>query len=651
MTVEPPSRPESLGRGPGRPVNNAALARVLDEFTATVTGHFSVDHLMRQLAVGATQVLDLDGAGVMAPGEGPDAPLMRLAYATNGPARDLEVLQEQTQRGPCRDSMDSGRIINISRLGEEGDWPTYQAKAVELEIHAVATIPLRARSRSWGVLDLYRRDPLPLSEEELRAAVMLANLATSYIVVTHDRDVALRAQGELAQRAMHDMLTGLPVRWVFLDHLGRALSRLPRTQRQVAVLFLDLDGLKYVNDTLGHLAGDRLISVCVERMQAALRPSDVLARIGGDEFVVLLEELSRPEEAQAVAERVLDHLAQPYRVEDGRTVVPTASVGIATTDNPTTPAATLIAHADSAMYQAKKSGRGRAMMFDPQSYATARAASAERDLRAVDLNAALGGGDVEVHYQPIVELAGRAAAPDGSAGLPGLHAVEALVRWRHRSQGLLNAAAFIDTAERSGLLPELGELVLRTACRQLATWQRELGDAAPSKVFVNLSPSELGEPLLARSVERALEEAGLDAGRLTLEITETGLFDEGPIAGRNLESLRALGCGLAIDDFGTGYSSLSRLAEVPADVIKVDRSFSRDLARNASAAAVVSAVVSLGANLERTVIVEGVEDEETLDGLKRLGVTHVQGYHLGRPVPPEVLSEQLGGERVAGLAD
>jgi diguanylate cyclase (GGDEF)-like protein len=651
MTVEPSSRPESTGRGPGRPVDTAALARVLDEFTSTVTGDFSVDHLLRQLAVGATQVLELDGAGVMAPGDGPGDPLIRLAFATNGPAHDLELLQERTQSGPCRDSMDSGRVINIAHLGEEGDWPTYQAKAVELEIHSVATIPLRARHRSWGVLDLYRCGPLPLSEEELRAAVTLANLATSYIVVTHDRDVALHAQDELADRAMHDMLTGLPVRWVFLDHLGRALSRLPRTQQQVAVLFLDLDGLKYVNDTLGHLAGDQLISTCVQRVQAALRPSDVLARIGGDEFVVLLEELSHPDEAQAVAERVLDHLAQPYRVEDGRTIVPTASVGIATTDNPATPAATLIAHADSAMYQAKKSGRGRAMAFDAHSYATARAASAERDLRAVDLNAALGGGDLEVHYQPIVELAGRAAAADVGVGVPGLLAVEALVRWRHRSQGLLSAAAFIDTAERSGLLPELGELVLRTACRQLAAWQRDLGDAAPSRVFVNLSPSELGEPLLARSVERALEEAGLDAARLTLEITETGLFDEGPIAGRNLESLRALGCGLAIDDFGTGYSSLSRLAEVPADVIKVDRSFSRDLSANASAAAVVSAVVTLGANLDRMVIVEGVEDEETLQGLQRLGVTHVQGYHLGRPVAPEVLTGLLGGDRVGRVAD
>jgi diguanylate cyclase (GGDEF)-like protein len=267
------------------------LAGVLEAFAATVTGDFSAEDVLRRLAEAAVQVLAVDGAGVMLP-VGDE--LLRFVFAT-GPMLQqvgtVERLQEQLQAGPCRDSRVDQRTIDIADLATDGDWPTYQRAAVAGGLHGVTVVPLIARGRTWGVLDLYRATVRTLDEGELAAARTLAHLATSYLVVAEDRDSARAAREELAHRAMHDPLTDLPVRWVYLEQLTHALARLERHPGDVAVLFVDLDGLKYVNDTWGHRAGDELILTCVHRIRAALRPTDTVARLGGDEFVVLLEEV------------------------------------------------------------------------------------------------------------------------------------------------------------------------------------------------------------------------------------------------------------------------------------------------------------------------------------------------------------------------
>jgi diguanylate cyclase (GGDEF)-like protein len=626
---------ESLpGHGPGRPVDGAEMTAVLDEFAATVTGDFKIGDILRQLAVSVTRVLAVDGAGVVTPDE--DDRLLRLAFATPGPVHELESLQEALQNGPCLESHATGQVLNLGDVVEEGSWPAYQERAAQLGLSAVATIPLVARGERWGVLDLYRRERLPFSVAELTAATTLANLATSYLVVTEDRDTARQAQEELSHRAMHDTLTGLPVRWVFLEHLGHALERLPRHPGHVAVLFLDVDGLKHVNDTYGHPTGDRLLTTLVARMREALRPSDLLARIGGDEFVVLLDELADPEDVHDIVHRLLTGLAAPYRVDDSQVVTPSASIGVAHSSDPGVGSATLIAHADSAMYAAKRSGPGGYRVFDALDHAEDRAARSDRERLVAELRRAVAGDELEVHYQPIHEA-------DGDAGATTLYAVEALLRWRHPDRGLLTAAAFIEVAEQSGLMPAIGERVMRAACQQLAAWDTAHGDRSPRHVFVNLSAPELADDDLPARARRILAETGLGPRRLTIEITETQLFAHGVTPASIFEELREHGCDLAIDDFGTGYSSLSRLTEVPAAILKIDQSFSRRIEVDTSAAAVVSAVVTLGERLGRVVIAEGVEDESTLQALRGLGVLHLQGYHLGRPAPADGIDRLLTG--------
>ena len=611
------------------------LTEVLSVFAETVADEFTTDEVLRQLSHAAVRALDVDGAGVMV-AHGPA--LLRFAFAAGpaGPAVSaLERLQEELQDGPCGDSHRRQRPVNIADLAVEGHWPTYQQHAVQADLRAVTALPLLARGQSWGVLDLYRAEPRQLSAPELTAAQTLARVAASYLVITTDRDAARQAQQELAHRAMHDPLTGLPVRWVFLEQLTHALSRLSRHPGQVGVLFADLDGLKYVNDTYGHDAGDRLLITCVERIRAALRPSDVVARVGGDEFVVLLEDLTDEAAGSAVARRILTELAQPYR-PDGRVLQPSASLGLAMTDDPTLSAAALIAHADSAMYRAKRAGRGRYELFDAAAYAAERDRASARSDTTVALRSAVHDGQLVLHYQPIVDL---------TADPPALHAVEALLRWQHPTQGLLSAHDFISDAERTGLLPELGTWVLATACGQLAAWDAELGARSPARLFINISAQELTDPELPQQVAATLERTGVAPDRLTLEVTETELIVDRTTAHAALAALQELGCDLAVDDFGTGYSSLSRLVDLPAGTWKIDRSFTGDLSSRPAAAAVVSAVLQLGANLQRTVVVEGVESDDALQALRRLGCTHAQGYHLGRPQDAEQLADHLSAGR------
>jgi len=625
MTSETPV----LGRG----VDAEALARVLNDFAATVTGDYSVDDILRQLGSGVTRVLDVDGAGVMTPG--PGRGLLRAAYASPGAGEGLELLQERVSDGPCHHSYRSGELVAVSDLPSAGRWPEFSRRAEALGVRSVTAIPLRARGRTWGVLDLYRSSGAALTPTELAAATTLANLATSYLVVAADRDTARSAQDELAHRAHHDPLTDLPTRWMFFEHVSHAIVGLARRPGYVGVLFLDLDALKQVNDTFGHDAGDRLLTTVASRVRAALRPTDILARLGGDEFVVLLEHLPSPDAACSVAQRILDELKVPYRPH-GRATNTSVSIGIALTDDPKQTADALVSQADSAMYRAKAGGRARYELFDAETHAAERARINAEERLIAELTVALRQDQLVLHYQPIVDL----LAGPAEAGV-GVYAVEALVRWRHPTRGLLPAGAFIDEAVKGGLISDLGAWVLRAACRQLRDWDASLGEHAPRRVFVNVSTQELTDPRLPRRVAEVLTECGLEAHRLTLEITESGMISHPEYTVSALDQIGRLGVQLAIDDFGTGYSSLGRLLEIPATTLKVDQSFTRDLSGNRDAAAVVSAVLLLGHNLRRTVVVEGVENAATLEALQELGCTHVQGYHLSTPKHPDDLRQEL----------
>ncbi|GMU64972.1 MAG: hypothetical protein AMXMBFR36_12460 [Acidobacteriota bacterium] len=426
------------------------------------------------------------------------------------------------------------------------------------------------------------------------------------------------SQTDITDRKVHDPLTGLPNRALFLDRLERARAHVRRGGRGMfAVLFLDLDRFKVINDSLGHPAGDGLLVQVARRIEACLRAGDTVARLSGDEFALLLEEISTAEESIEISQRIHEALMHPFQVA-GHELYLTASIGIALGDRLASDLPALVRDADTAMYRAKISGRGRSQIFtgEMRSEVLARL-QVENDLRR-----GLDRGEFEVHYQPIVALRGNE-----------LTGFEALVRWHHPVRGLLLPAAFIGVAEDTGVILPLGMWVLEEACRQLAEWRRQEPRWVDLGVSVNLSPRLFGQPDLVRLVREALERTGLPARCLKLELTEGLLIEDPEEAGRMLRELRAMGIGICLDDFGTGYSSLSYLNRFAVDVLKIDRSFVRDLADGGDKLELVRNILRLGADLGLTVVAEGVETAEQRRFLAELDCRWMQGFEFSRPLP------------------
>jgi diguanylate cyclase (GGDEF)-like protein/PAS domain S-box-containing protein len=425
----------------------------------------------------------------------------------------------------------------------------------------------------------------------------------------------------LHYQALHDPLTDLPNRRLFMDRLGQALRRTMRQHNQVAVLFMDLDGFKVVNDSLGHDVGDLLLTVVAQRLRRCLRPEDTLARFGGDEFVVLIEALDDPAQAVQVAERITEELRRPFLIE-ARDLYVIASIGISLGDARTHDTDDLLREADTAMYRAKDEG-GDFRVFNPAMYERAFSRlEVENDLRR-----AIEQEEFVVHYQPMVDL------QTGE-----LWGMEALVRWDHPERGLLEPSQFVPVAEESGLVIPMGEQILREACFRAKEWQEENPRIPPPMMSVNLSASQLSRLDLADTVERVLGETGLEGNRLILDVTETVYVQV--LAGNTamLDRLRSLGVRFSIDDFGTGYSSLSYLKRLPADAIKIDQSFVKGLGKDVEDTAVVRMIIELAHTLGLEVIAEGVETEEQATLLKEMGCDVAQGYHFSKPLPAEAAS-------------
>jgi diguanylate cyclase (GGDEF)-like protein/PAS domain S-box-containing protein len=436
------------------------------------------------------------------------------------------------------------------------------------------------------------------------------------LVMTTDITALKRSEAELAHQALHDPLTGLANRALLLDQLARVLARRDRPAGSVALLFLDLDRFKVVNDSLGHTAGDQLLYAIADRLLAALRPTDVVARLGGDEFVVLIEGLEDPHEPVLLARRIHVALKEPV-VVDGNEVFTTVSIGIAVTTSHDDTADGMLRDADAAMYLAKARGRDRYEIFDED----LRTQATERLRTETHLRRALDLGEIEVFYQPELSL---------DTGM--MVGAEALARGHHPVKGLLEAGKFIELAEDSGLILDLGAWVLEEACRQAGEWHRERPESK-LMIRVNLSARQIAQPDLVGQVVAAMEKGGIEASSLCLEITETALMAD-PVAGlKVLQDLRGLGVELAIDDFGTGYSSLSYLKRFPVDVLKIDRSFVDGLGEDPEDTAIVTAIISLGRALGLRVVGEGVETQSQLDELRRLGCDRAQGFMFARPGP------------------
>jgi diguanylate cyclase (GGDEF)-like protein/PAS domain S-box-containing protein len=446
---------------------------------------------------------------------------------------------------------------------------------------------------------------------------------TGAVMVFHDVSGARATTLRMAYLAQHDSLTDLPNRILFSDRLSEAMTLASRYRRQLAVLFLDVDRFKHINDSLGHDIGDRLLQSIAQRLLGCVRASDTVSRQGGDEFVILLSELTHAEDATVCADKILETLRAPHRIDEYDVQV-TASIGIVTYPDDGTDCETLMKHADFAMYHAKDNGRDNRQFF-----------KRDLNLRAVkrqsledSMRHALEREEFSVHYQPKVNL------ENGE-----IVGVEALIRWLHPDLGLVSPAEFIPIAEECGLMVPIGRWVLGQACHQAQAWQ-EIG-LAPIRIAVNISAAELRARDFLRGVGVILAETGLDPRLLELELTETFLMQDSKAMLAVLQELKRLGLKLALDDFGTGYSSLNHLKRFPIDTLKIDRSFVRGVTTNSDDASIVCAVISMGKNLHMRVVAEGVETREQLAFLQDRECPLGQGYYFSQPLTGQACTQLL----------
>jgi diguanylate cyclase (GGDEF)-like protein/PAS domain S-box-containing protein len=521
--------------------------------------------------------------------------------------------------GYAEDELIGTRLADLTHPEDRLSLLTARAEAVA-DAAASTTSHLRLRHRDGTYRHVQSIHTNLLDDPDVRAVV----------VTTRDVTAQKQLEAQLQHNAFHDTLTGLANRALFADRLDHALARTDRLAAPVAVLFVDLDDFKAVNDGAGHTAGDDLLVAVARRLRETLRPSDTIARLGGDEFAVLIEDAAEPGRPAAAAERLLAALAEPF---DGVRI--TASVGIATGAAGQHDAAELLRHADVAMYAAKAAGKGRSAVFEPEMES---AIIGQLRMKA-ELARAVEHGEFTVYYQPTVELAnGRLAG------------VEALVRWQHPERGLVPPLDFIPLAEQTGLIVPLGRFVLREACRQMSAWHTSYPTNPPMTVSVNLSARELDEPGLVDSVRTILAETGLDPAHLVLEITESLLLVDLPATVGILSDLRALGVRLAIDDFGTGYSSLAYLENLPVDILKIDKSFVDRIGEaptdipgveDPNQSVMVSAISQLGHALHLQLVAEGIEQAEQVSTLQGLSCQYGQGYYFARPLTSDALADLL----------
>jgi diguanylate cyclase (GGDEF)-like protein len=612
--------------------SDEALSDVLGEFARTMLTDFPIQAILDHLVTRIVDVLPIAAAGVtlISPGAYP-----RYVAASDESALRFEELQTELGEGPCLAAYQTGAAVAVPDLRAEPRFPVFAPRALEAGLVAVFTFPLRHGEEQMGALDLYRNVPGSLDSSAMVAAQTLADVAAAYLLNARARDDLQDALHRSRAMAVHDPLTGLPNRVLLFDRLDHALARRDRRPSTTALLFIDIDRFKAINDSLGHSGGDRFLVEMAARLQAAVRLGDTVARFGGDEFVVLCEDFDVLR-AAALAERLAKVIATPFAF-DGRQIVATLSIGVAfapaTGDASST---ALLRDADAAMYRAKAAGRDRYEIFD----AEMRTRAQEHLETAGALRHAIGRREFVVFYQPEVNLT--------TGDVIG---VEALVRWQHPQRGCVAPGEFIPLAEETGLIVPLGAFVLEEACRQVAGWRRRSPSPLMLSLAVNLSARQLLAPDLSNIVRDALATSGLTPSSLCLEITESVLLDDAQASAKVLEALKAIGVRIAVDDFGTGYSSLIYLKRFPVDVLKIDKSFIDGLVDDRQDRAIVSSVVDLARAFGLTTIGEGVETAEQLALLRALGCEAAQGHLWSPALPPDELERWAQGVSVMAPSD
>ncbi|MCU1399071.1 MAG: Diguanylate cyclase protein [Acidimicrobiales bacterium] len=587
--------------------DDESLAVVLSEFARTLVTNFPIQGILDHLVLRIVDVLPITGAGVtlISADQKP-----HYVAASDGPALRFEQLQSQLAQGPCLTAYRTLASVAISDVGSDTRFPVFSPAARSAGLAAVFAFPLHHGEEPLGALDLYCDSCGELDERDMAVAQTLADVTSAYLINARARDDALVRSNRFHHNALHDSLTGLPNRQLFLERLEHAAQRALRSNANVAVMFADLDGFKVVNDTHGHHVGDALLLALAQRLTALLRSGDTLARFSGDEFVFLCEHVAEAD-AEALARRIGTAISLPFEVL-GRTVSLTASIGIAHAHSSADINHSLVVRADAAMYEIKRSGAGGHQAVDHYG----SRCSDDGALRDTEIRAALMADELDVAYQPIVRVADRS-----------LVGIEALLRWDHSRR--ISTVGLIALAETSDLIIDVGSWTLRRACADHHRWAARWPDV-PLDLAINVSARQVLHPTFLTDLDAALRTTGTDPRSLVLEVNENLLIEDSERVIGILANVGELGVRLALDDFGTGYSPLTVLSRLPVHIVKVDRCFIADLFTSAGRT-IVTAITAMAHDLGFTVVAEGVETEVEHDAVTAIGCDYAQGFLYGRP--------------------
>jgi diguanylate cyclase (GGDEF)-like protein len=602
------------------------LSEVLSDFARTMLTDFPIQGILDQLVRRIVEIMPVTGAGVTLISESTSP---HYVAASDGAALRFEELQTVLEEGPCIVAFRTGQAVAISDLSTEERFPLFIPHALEAGLAAVFAFPLRHGEAPLGALDLYRDTPGSLDDDAMAVAQTLADVTSAYLVNAQARSDLLHTAAHAQATALHDALTGLPNRLLLLERIKHALLSRRRSGKLVAVLFIDLDGFKKVNDCLGHQVGDDLLVAVSSRLTKLLRPGDTLARLSGDEFVIVCGDLIEESQIGGLATRLDVAISTPFDLS-GSEVEMSASIGIAFAGQGNDPEQ-LLHRADVAMYQVKRKGGANHKVIDEDEEELVYSNDSLQD----DLHHAIRRKELVLEYQPIVRNSDRRVV-----------SVEALLRWNHPDRGLISPTIVIPLAEQSGDIIEIGQWVLEHACIDRHRWEMNTGD----EVFVmavNVSAHQLMAPGFVTMVKNILTLTSTGAKDICLEISESAFVQD---AGRVLDvlsQLKKLGIQLALDDFGTGYSSLSYLMEFPVDFVKIDQSFIAKLTENDASHSIVMKTIELAHLLDLLVVCEGVETAEQDREVVALTSDFCQGFYFSRPMTAEMVDDVTGADHLA----
>jgi diguanylate cyclase (GGDEF)-like protein len=597
--------------------DEAKLSDVLSQFARTLATDFPIQGILDHLVKRIVTVLPITAAGVTLISAGM-AP--QYIAASDESALRFERLQTDVGQGPCLAAYMTGAAVAVPDLANDDRFPLFGLAAVASGLAAVFTFPLRHGDTPLGALDLYRDTPGALGAHDMEAAQTLADVTTAYLLNAQARDEARLTSDRFRHRALHDQLTGLANRVMLQQRLEHAAQRARRSHCTTGLLFVDLDKFKKVNDSYGHHVGDQLLIAVAQRLSRLVRPGDTLARLSGDEFVFLCEDLRGATDVEILAKRVEDSFSEPF-ILAGTQIAVTVSVGMASAAPGEVVSDQLLIGADTAMYQAKRKGGAGHQIVDLREASLAE----DRSTFESDLRFAFTDKRLTLAYQPVVRSHDKS-----------LVGTEALLRWTDPVRGVVPASSIVSVAEQSGLITKIGAWVLEQACLDRGRW---LAVGVPLDVAVNVSTRQLMSPNFGAGVATVLTSTGMDPAALVLEITENVFIEDIDRAATVLSELKELGVRLALDDFGTGYSSLSYLKRLPIDIVKIDQSFVADLERFGTGRTMVAAMTNLSHALGLVVTAEGVETIRQHDEVRAIGCEFAQGFLYGCPVPASQIGE------------